>query len=81
VGSGEEDRNLEAVVGGGVAVADRGGERLGDRVHQRRRRELGTAVPDEERRGPGRVLQPGLVDVQVEPVDALDLQHHMVEPR
>ena len=34
-------------------------------------------VPDEERRDPGTVLQPGLVQVQVHPVDRLDLEQHM----
>ena len=34
-------------------------------------------VPDEERRDPGAVLQPGLVEVEVHPVDGLDLEQHV----
>ena len=62
----------------GCEPVDRGDERPRDRVHQRRGGVPGTPVTDEEPRRPGRVLQPGLVDVQVEPVDALHLQHHMI---
>jgi hypothetical protein len=35
-------------------------------------------MPDEEDRDPAAVLQSGLVDVEVHPVDGLDLQHHVV---
>jgi hypothetical protein len=58
-----------------VNVRDEG---LGHRIHQRRRGELVTPTPDEEDRDPAAVLQPGLIDVQVHPVDALDLQHHVI---
>jgi hypothetical protein len=57
---------------------DRGHEPSADRVHQRRRREPGTPMTDQEPRRPARVLQPRLVHVQVQPVDALHLQHHMI---
>jgi hypothetical protein len=58
-----------------VNVRDEG---LGHRIHQRCRGELITPVPDEEDRDPAAVLQPGLIDVQVHPVDALDFQHHVI---
>jgi hypothetical protein len=41
-------------------------------------RKLITPVPDEEDRDPAAVLQPGLINVQVHPVDALQLQHHVI---
>jgi len=56
---------------------DRRDEALADRVHQRRGRERRATVPAEEAHHTSRVLQPGLVDVQVHPVDALHLQRHM----
>ena len=59
-------------------VVDVRDEGLGDRVHQRGRGVLVTPVPDEEDRDPAAALQPGLIDVQVHPVDALDLQHHVI---
>jgi hypothetical protein len=36
------------------------------------------AVPHEERRDPGTVLQPRLVQVQVHAVDRLDLEQHVI---
>ena len=59
-------------------VVDVRDEGLGHRIHQRGRGELITPVPDEEDRHPAAVLQPGLIDVEVHPVDALDLQHHVI---
>ena len=53
-------------------------ERLGDRRHQHRRRVLVPAVADEERRDPAAVLQLRLVDVEVHPVDRLDLENHVL---
>jgi hypothetical protein len=35
-------------------------------------------VPDEERRNSSAMLQPGLVKVEVHPVDRLDLKQHMI---
>jgi len=52
-------------------------ERGGHRRHQRGGSEQVTPVPGEERRDPGAVLQPRLVDVQVHAVDRLDLEQHM----
>jgi hypothetical protein len=63
---------------GGDEVMDVRDERLRHRVHQRRGRKLVTAVPDEEAASPGAVLQPGLPDVEVHPVDALNLETHMI---
>ena len=52
---------------------DRTDEALADRVHQRRGRERRPAMAAEEPHHPVHVLQPGLVHVQVHPVDALHL--------
>jgi len=52
-------------------------KRPGHRRHQRRGGEPVPAVPDEERRDPRAVLQPGLVQVEVHPVDRLDLEQHV----
>jgi hypothetical protein len=52
-------------------------ERLGDRRHQHRRRVLVPPVADEERRDPAAILQSRLVDVEVHPVDRLDLEDHV----
>jgi hypothetical protein len=65
-----------ALLDGEAAHRDR--ERVGD-LRQRRRRghrqaELGVHVGDQ----PRRVLQPGHVDVQVHPVDALHLEDHVL---
>jgi len=43
-----------------------------------RRRVLVPAVADEERRDPAAVLQLRLVDVEVHPVDRLDLENHVL---
>ena len=48
------------------------------RRHQRRGGEPVAPVPDEERGDPRAVLQPGLVQVQVHPVDRLDLEQHVI---
>jgi hypothetical protein len=53
-------------------------ERLGDRRHQHRRRVLVPPVTDEERRDAAAVLQSRLIDVQVHPVDRLDLENHVL---
>jgi hypothetical protein len=37
-----------------------------------------TAVPHEERLNPGAVLQPRLVQVEVEAVDRLDVEQHVI---
>jgi hypothetical protein len=57
---------------------DRGDKPLSDRVHQRRRGERRSPVPTEEPDRPVHMLQPGLVDVEIHPVDALDLQGDVV---
>jgi len=54
------------------------GERPCHRRHQRRGGKPVAPVPDEERGDPGAVLQPRLVQVQVHPVDRLDLEQHMI---
>jgi hypothetical protein len=63
--------------GRGDEVVDVRDERLGHRVHQRRRGISVTAVAGEERCRPRAMLQPRLPHVQVHPVDRLDLQHDM----
>jgi hypothetical protein len=71
-----EAHQLQVV--GGDEVMDVGDERLGHRVHQRRRRILVAAVPDEESGGPATVGQPGHPHVEVHPIDALHLEAHMI---
>jgi len=61
----------------GNEMLDVRGERPRQRRHQRRGGKPVAPVPDEERGDPGAVLQPGLVQVQVHPVDRLDLEQHM----
>ena len=51
---------------------------LGDRVHQRRGDELEPPVALEEADHAQLMLQLGLVQVQVQPVDALKLEGHML---
>jgi hypothetical protein len=58
-------------------LADRGDERLGHRGHQRRGGEGVAAVEVEEPGRPARVLQQRLVDVEVHPVDRLELERDM----
>jgi hypothetical protein len=58
-------------------LADRGDERLGHRGHQRRRGELVAPVEVEEPGRAARVLQQRLVDIEVHPVDRLDLERDM----
>ena len=57
---------------------DRGDERLADRIHQRRGGERRTPMPAQEPHHPVHVLQPRLIHVQIQPVDALDLQRHVL---
>jgi hypothetical protein len=58
-------------------VADAVDECLGHRGHQRRGGEPVAAVEVEERGRAARVLQQRLVDVEVHPVDRLDLERDM----
>jgi hypothetical protein len=60
-----------------VAV-DASDERLGDRVHQRRGDELKPPMALEEADHAQLMPQLGLVQVQVQPVDTLKLEGHMV---
>jgi len=62
----------------GDVVVDVRHERLGHRPHEHRGRILVPAVAGEELLHPAAVLQPGLEDVEVETVDALDLEHHVI---
>ena len=55
-------------------VVNRLDEGMAHRPHQRGRGHLGTAVLLEERRHPGTGLQSGLVEVQIQAVDPLDIQ-------
>jgi hypothetical protein len=54
------------------------GERRRHRGHQPRGREPVPPVPDEERGDPRAVLEPRLVQVEVHPVDRLDLEQHVI---
>ncbi len=65
-------------VAGGDVVVDVGGEHLGHRVHQRRGHEQVPPVVAEEPVDPLPVLQPGLAEGQQHPVDAADLQCHVI---
>jgi hypothetical protein len=62
---------------GSGEMTDVRSERRGHRGHQRRRGEPVPPVPDEKRGDPSTVLQPGLIKIQVHPVDRLDLKQHM----
>jgi hypothetical protein len=53
-------------------------ERLADGVHQHRRGKRMAAVLPEERGHPARVLQLGHVRVEVQPINALDLQRDVL---
>jgi hypothetical protein len=55
-----------------------GDERLGHRVHQRRRGVMKTAVADEKALHAAAVGQPGLPHVQIHPVDRLHLEDHVI---
>ena len=57
---------------------DRSDERLAHGVHQRRSGEGRSAVKAEESSHATVSLQPGLVDVEVHPVDAFDFQGHVL---
>ena len=72
---GEVDDRYALVFGEAVEGGD---EVLADRLQQRRRREGLAPMVAEERHNSSGELQAGLVDVQVHPVDALDLQGHVV---
>jgi len=61
----------------GVTV-DRRHERLADRVGQHRRGERRPPVAGEKRRRARRIGQPRHVQVAVHPVDAVQLEHHML---
>ncbi len=73
---GSEVDQVDAVIGD--EPVDVGHEGFRDRVHQRRGHEREPAMALEEADHPQLVLQTGLIEVQVHPVDALDLQGHMI---
>jgi hypothetical protein len=62
----------------GNETVDGGHEVLGHRIHERRRSEGHPPVPLEEPHHPARPHQLGLVEVEVHPIDALQLEHDMV---
>jgi hypothetical protein len=62
----------------GDETVDVGDERLGHRVHQRRRGIMKAAVADEEALHPAAIGQPGLPHVQIHPVDRLHLEDHVI---
>src|SRR5215218_3035603 len=62
----------------GDEAVDVGDERLGHRIHQRRRGVVVAAVADEEALHPAAVGQSGLPHVEIHPVDALQLEDHML---
>ncbi|MCA1672208.1 MAG: hypothetical protein LC799_08410 [Actinobacteria bacterium] len=62
----------------GDEAVDVGDERLGHRVHQRRRRVVVTAVADEKTRDTATVSQPRHPHIEIHPVDGLHLEHHML---
>jgi hypothetical protein len=57
---------------------DRRHERPADRRHQRRRRDRLPAVAPEEPHHPAHMLQARHVHVQIQPIDPLDLQRHVL---
>jgi hypothetical protein len=59
-------------------VADRRGERLADRRQRRGRGDRQPQLPVHEAHDPARELQLRHVHVQEHPVDALDLEHHVL---
>ena len=65
------------VVVAGVG-ADRGHERLAHRRHQRRGRDRIAPVTGQEAHDLTDPLQLRDVDIEVEPVNRLDLEHHML---
>ncbi len=69
-----DDRNV-MISGEAIQTSD---EVLADRFQQGRGRERVTPVVAQERHHSLHVLQTGLVDVQVHPVDTLHLQDHVV---
>jgi hypothetical protein len=61
----------------GVA-ADPRGERVADLPQRRGRRDRQPQLPVHEPHQPGRVLQLRHEHVEIHPIDALDLEHHMI---
>ena len=57
---------------------DRSDKLLADRVRQTRRRETRPPVASEKRRDPARVAQLAHIPVAVHPIDALQLEHHVL---
>jgi hypothetical protein len=70
----EIDQRHPVVVG---VAADRGHERLAARGDQRRGGDVETEMPGQEPDDLPDPLQLGNVEVEIQPVDGLDLEHNM----
>ena len=59
-------------------VFDAGDEIVADRLHQRRRCELVAAMIAKEPRDAAVILQLGLIDVEIHPIDAFEFHRDML---